>query len=119
MVNIICAHAYPPPARRARRVDIVNVDMHYKPKRSRLSYVTEKGVDVTTDEAEWQAFIIKPDNNYRLSGKTLHIPTLVLNLVMRQLKTLQLAAYTLESAVGIIDFFDNNLRTSNSPSSAS
>ena len=41
MVDIICAHAYPPPAKIARRVDIVDVDMHYKPKRNNSSYVTE------------------------------------------------------------------------------
>ena len=91
-------------------MDIVDVDMHYKPKRNRSSYVTEHGIDVATDDAEWQAFVVKPDNLYRLSGNTLHIPTLVLNLVMRRQRTIQLAAYTLESTLAITQFFDNNLK---------
>ena len=51
-------------------------------------------IDVATNDAEWQAFVVKPDNLYPLSGNTLHIPTLVLNLVMRRQRTIQLAAYT-------------------------
>ena len=93
-------------------MDIVDVDMHYKPKRNNSSFVTEHGIDVATNDAEWQAFVVKPDNLYPLSGNTLHIPTLVLNLVMRRQRTIQLAAYTLESALAITQFFDNKLKKS-------
>ena len=94
-----------------KRLRIVDVKMHYVPKRNKSDFVTHDGIDAATEDEEWQAFVVKPDVNFELSEGPLHVPTLVLNLAVRQKITLQLATYTLESTVAIIEFYKESLRT--------
>ena len=92
-----------------KRMLIVDVNMHYEPLRNTRRFVNDVGVTVGKDSTVWKAFVIKPDKNFPFDDTPLHVPRLILELANRRLRTLQTAAYTLESTVAIKDFYDSVL----------
>ena len=87
---------------------IKDIEMHYEPMRNTSKYASSSGMHVGTESTVWKAVVIQPSRAVRIKvDLPVSIPQLVWEAaVVRRKRTLQTAAYTMESAVSIIDYIN-------------
>ena len=91
-----------------QRLSIVDIDMHYEPMRNTSKYASSSGMHLGTESTVWKAVVIQPSSAVRIKvDLPVSIPQLVWEAaVVRRKRTLQTAAYTMESTRAIIDYIN-------------
>ena len=102
------------PASRSARLRVTNASttMHYEPLRNNPAYASARGMEVGDKDTIWKAIIVHPSTAVTIDVATpVDVPDLVWRTAaLRQLRTLQLAAYTMESTKAIGMHWNEQLR---------
>ena len=102
------------PASGSARLRVTNAStrMHYEPIRNNPNYASERGMAVGDGDTIWNAIIVQPSTGVPIDVATpVYVPDLVWRTAaLRQLRTLQLAAYTMESTKAIGTHWNEQLR---------
>ena len=77
-------------------------DLHYRPLRSNPRYGTEDGVEVDADGGYVAVLVHPSESRWWDRNRELHIPSLVRDYLQQQCSVLQLAAFTMESSLIIL-----------------
>ena len=94
------------------RVTNASTTMHYEPLRNNPAYASARGMEVGDQDTIWNAIIVQPSSSEPIDvAMPVHVPDLVWRTAaLRQLRTLQLAAYTMESTKAIGEHWNEQLK---------
>ena len=94
-----------------RRLSIVDIHMHYEPIRNATRWASADGTLVGRPSTIWKAVIVQPSERMPIQvPEPMNIAELVWYMAaVHGKRTLQTAAYTMESTLAIIDHFNEQL----------